>query len=123
MVVRTFQIVAGMSVNGKIADEGGSFQDYSSVEDQQFLQQKIEESDVLIMGRRTFDIHSGFAKKPVIIFTRSVSGIVMGEGPMHYFHDSEEELLNLIELLQYRSITILGGSEIYHWFLQSCLVT
>lgn len=117
-------MVVGISLNGKIADEKGVFS--SSPEDQRWLERKIKESDVLIMGRKTFEKHSKHTKKPVIVFTTAVQGIRIGKDgarELHWFNDKKEELLNLCRLLQYKTITILGGARIYHWFLQQKLAS
>lgn len=121
-------MVAGISLDGKITDEYGDFSKYSSPEDKAFLQQKIHESDVLIMGRVTYEKHSkhGRSQKPVIVFTRSIEGLKIHEekhSEVHFFHDKKEDLINLCDLLQYKVVTILGGAEIYHWFLEQNLVT
>lgn len=121
-------MVAGISLNGKITDEQGDFSKYSSPEDKAFLQQKIAESDVLIMGRITYEKHSKSRKssKPVIVFTRSVNGLKIHDekhSEVHFFHDKKEDLIHLCDLLQYHTVTILGGAEIYHWFLEQKLVT
>lgn len=116
-------MVAGISLNGKIADEKGVFS--SSLDDQRWLRQKIKESDVLIMGRKTFEKHSRQDKKPVIVFTTAVQGIRIGKDgtrELHWFNDKKEELLNLCRLLQYKTITILGGTRVYHWFMQQKLL-
>jgi len=114
---RAFQLVAGISLNGKIVGKDGSFKPYSSPEDQNWLQKKINESDVLLMGRKTFEKHVSQVKKPMIVFTRKVNWIQRSEknsAEIHWFNDSKQELLNLCDLLQYRKITILGGGEVYH---------
>lgn len=123
-----FQIVAGISLNGKITDKHGDFSKYSSSEDKAFLQQKIAESDVLIMGRVTYEKHTKNKKshKPVIVFTRSIKGLKIDEeknSEVHFFHDKKDDLIHLCDLLQYNIVTILGGAEIYHWFLEQKLVT
>lgn len=126
MKERIFQIIAGISLNGKIADFSGDFKKYSSSEDKKWLQKKINESDVLIMGRKTYEKHAKKNKKPVIIFSRKVKGLKIEpeETPeLHWFHDKKEELINLCDLLQYQTVTILGGSEIYHWFINEKLVS
>jgi len=126
MKSRKLQIVAAISLNGKIADQSGSFAKYSSKEDQEYLQKKIKESDVLVMGRKTFEQHVKKTKKPIIIFTKKANGLKTekkGKHDIYWFNDSFLEFMNLIELLQYRTVTILGGSEIYHWFIENKIVT
>jgi len=121
-------MVAGISLNGKITDHQGDFAKYSSLEDKEVLQKKIKESDVLVMGMTTYKKHIQLkkSKKPLIIFTRSVKGMKIDEehtSEIHFFHDQKEELINLCDLLQYEVVTILGGAEIYHWFLEQKLLT
>ena len=126
MAGKTFQIVAGISLNGKIADTNGNFEPYSSAEDQRWLKKKIAESDVLIMGRKTFEKHAKHTKKPIIVFTTAVQGIRIGKDgkrELHWFNDKKEELLNLCRLLKYKKVTILGGARVYHWFLDQKLAS
>jgi dihydrofolate reductase len=113
-------------LNGKIADQKGDFSPYSSPEDQDWLKQKIRESDVLVMGRKTFERHAQHTSKPVIVFTTAVRGIRIGKGEekeIHWFNDEKQELINLCRLLQYKTITILGGARVYHWFFEQKLVS
>lgn len=138
---QVFQMVAGISLNGKIADKTGDFRKYSSKEDQRWLKKKIEESDALVMGRKTYEKHAAKTTKPMIVFTKSIKtlktqkpvlfmrksekGIEYAQRnqEVHWFHDSPETLRNLCDLLGYRTVTVLGGAEIYHWFLQKNLLT
>lgn len=134
-------MVVGISLNGKIADASGDFSKYSSEEDQRWLKKKIEESDVLVMGRKTYEKHAAKTSKPMIVFTKSIKNLktqkpvllmrksargieyAQRNQEVHWFHDSPETLRNLCDLLGYRTITVLGGSEIYHWFLEKNLLT
>ena len=75
------------------------------------------------MGRTTFEQYQSVITKPAIVMTRKISGLRLGEGNIHYFHDSAEELFNLLDLLQYRVITVLGGASVYHWCLAQGIVT
>ncbi|MDP2690885.1 MAG: dihydrofolate reductase [bacterium] len=120
------QLVAGISSNGKISDFSGDFSECSSAEDKQFLKKKIEESDVLIMGRKTFEKHVKTSEKPIIVFSKQIKGIeldFLNSSQIHWFNDSKQELMNLCDLLRYKTITILGGSEIYHWSLREKILT
>ncbi len=113
-----------MSLNGMIADQEGKF--LSSAEDQAFLQEKIEESDVLIMGRRTYEMHVTEAKKPMIILTQQIDGIQLdrdAQVPVHFFHEEKQDLTELLDLMQYRKVTVLGGAEIYHWAVKNRILT
>ncbi len=124
---RRFEMIAGISLDGRIAGEDGDFSPYSSPEDRAFLQKKIQEADVLILGRKTYEKHVEKVKKPLIIFTSQArSGLELTEkdGQMlHLFNDSSEELVNLCDALQYKKIACLGGAELYHWLLENKLAT
>lgn len=122
---RSVELLAAVSLNGKIADHEGNFP--SSKDDRLFLQKKIKEVDVLIMGRRTFEKHvKRVGKKPVIVFTRGVKGVKAVSPAFtqaYLFHGNGPDLIEYLDLLQFRKVLILGGAEIYHWFLESRLVT
>lgn len=126
-ISRVFQLVAGISLDGRIAGAEKSFGPYSSQEDSDFLQKKIAESDVLLMGRKTYEQHVTKVKKPMIIFTSQAEGgieITEKDGHIiHLFQDSAQELINLLDAMQYKTVTCLGGSEIYHWCLEQKLAT
>ena len=120
------ELIAAISINGKITDKTGSFSKYSSKEDQEFLHKKIKASDVLVMGRKTFEKHVEKAKKPMIVFSRQVRHLETDKKDgqqITWFNDSRQEFLNIIDLLQYKKVTILGGAEIYHWFIKQNLLT
>jgi len=123
MSVQTVRIVAGVTLNGCIAAAKGSFLPYSSDEDRAWLREQIEVSDVLVMGRKTFDLHVKRFRKPMIVFTRSVEdGIFSEQADLHFFHDSKDDFLNLCDLLRYKKILVLGGAEVYAWFFEHRLV-
>ncbi len=118
-------MVAAISLNGKIADLEGQFP--SSVEDRRWLAKKIKASDILIMGRKTFEMHvKRVGAKPIIVFTRGIKGmrsISPGISQVTLFHDKKKDLIELLDLLEFQRVTILGGAEIYHWFVKEKLVT
>lgn len=123
MPIQRFMMVAGTTLNGKISDSEGSFAAFSSTEDQKWLKSCIDDADVIIVGRKTYEKHieSGSINKPHIVFTQQIKGIQLIDHQTHYFNDSKNELINLCDVLQYKTITVLGGAEIYHWFLKEKL--
>ncbi|GEM_PF-6647395 len=122
---RVYHIVAAISLNGKITDAEGYFP--SSPEDRQWLTQKIKASDVLVMGRKTFEQHvKRVGAKPIIVFTRAVNSLRSASpeiAKVYFFHDKKKDLIELLDLLEFQKITILGGAEIYHWFVKEKLLT
>ena len=122
---RSFDLVAAISLNGKIADRQGNFP--SSQEDRLFLQKKILYSDVLIMGRKTFERHVRRpGQKPIIVFTTKIKGVRLASpaiAQVHFFRGKGSDLIKYLDMLQFRKVLILGGAEIYHWFLKNRLVT
>lgn len=116
-----------MSLNGLISgSEEGSFTDYASPEDEAWLKRCIDESDVLVMGRKTYEIHVKKHSKPLIVFSKQVKHFQVDQQKnpeVHWFNDSPENFDNLCNLLKYKKITILGGAQIYHWFLYRRLIT
>lgn len=117
-------MVAAISLNGMIANQAGVFS--SSAEDQAFLQEKIQESDVLIMGRKTYEMHVTEPKKPMIILTQQIDGIHLDRSakvPIHFFHEEKQDLIELLNVMQYQTITVLGGAEIYHWAVKNRILT
>ncbi|MDF2378935.1 MAG: dihydrofolate reductase [Candidatus Gracilibacteria bacterium] len=125
MSAQRFLMVAGTTLNGKITDGNGSFLPFSSDEDQKWLKKMINDSDVLIVGRKTYEKHAeiGPLSKPHIVFTQQIKGIQIKRDNVHFFNDRKDDLINLCDILQYKTITILGGSEIYHWFLKEKILS
>ena len=120
-------MVAAISLNGMISGaEPGSFMDYASDEDGDWLRRCIDESDVLVMGRKTYEIHVKDHRKPLIVFSKRVKHFQVDQDKhpeVHWFNDNRENFDNLCDLLKYKKITVLGGAEIYHWFLYRNLIT
>lgn len=126
-ITRHYTLVAGITLDGRIAGAEGDFSAYSSPEDTAFLQQEISKADVLVMGRKTYEKHVTSAKKPMIVFTTQAKGglqLSEKDGHMlHLFSDTPDELINLCDALQYKNILCLGGAEVYHWFVENKLAT
>lgn len=123
---RSIQIVAGISLNGMIANQDRQFAPYASPEDQAWLKQKIMESDLLLMGRKTYEQHVGKITKPLIVMSRQPRTVRLKDNKrqtVHWFHGNRDDMLHLLDILQYENIMVLGGSEIYHWVLRENLAT
>lgn len=75
------------------------------------------------MGRRTFQLHVKEVKKTDDHLHQEGENIQLGVKKLHFFNDQKQDLVELCDLLQHKTITILGGSQVYHWFLEKDLLT
>ena len=121
-------LVAAASIDNKIThgSHGDSFS-WTSSEDQKYFTQLVKDSDLVIMGRRTYQINSSkmnLAHGPL--------RLVLTKSPQKYSHLNIPGQLEFTSLTpkeissryfpQYNQILILGGSQIYSLFLKQNLI-
>ncbi|MEK7619207.1 MAG: dihydrofolate reductase family protein [Patescibacteria group bacterium] len=118
--VSVINLIAAITIDGKISTGPGNFPDWTSVEDKNFLHQMLDSSDVAVVGRTTFEL----AKKPLskrncIVFTKSVSDFRTEREGLVFCNPSGISLARLLG--SYARIAVLGGTGVYTWFLKKGL--
>ncbi|MCW1949392.1 MAG: dihydrofolate reductase family protein [Candidatus Shapirobacteria bacterium] len=121
-------LVAATSIDNKITcgSNGDSFS-WTSPEDQKYFTQLIKDSDLVIMGRKTYQINSS-----KMDLTRGPLRLVLTKNPKKYSHLNIPGHLEFTSLTppeisskyfsKYNQILILGGSQIYSLFLKDNLI-
>lgn len=100
-----FIAIAAVTMDGKIARTSRSGSSWTSKEDKDFLHRELDRCNLIVVGRKTYE----HAKKPLkkrncLVMTRRVKG-----------------WKKRIKSLTGR-VCILGGSQIYSWFLRHELI-
>lgn len=138
--------IVAVTLDGKIATHEKQFTNWTSKEDKKFMRAFLDASDVVIVGRNTYET----AKKPLskrncIVLTRSVRGIVQKKPNLVFInphtkrasHSARKEnnarsgvgvnpqktaIAEYIKERRYKTIAILGGTQTYTYFLEHKLI-
>ena len=126
----TCTLIAAVSLDGRITRGNKEGSDWTSREDHQWFQKKLDDFDVLVMGRRTFDaIPRPLAPRNRVVFSRFASpplqrGRVRGGGNLHFLKNPTIRRLNaFLKQHNWTRIAVLGGVQIYDWFLKRNLIS
>jgi dihydrofolate reductase len=121
-------LVAATSIDNKITrgSNGDSFS-WTSPEDQKYFTNLIKESDLIVMGRKTYQVNSS-----KMDLTHGPLRLVLTKNPKKYSHLKISKHLEFTSLTpkeislqyfpKYKQILILGGSQIYSLFLKQNLI-
>lgn len=122
-------LVAATSINNKLTSglDGNSFS-WTSLEDQIYFSKLIKSSDLVIMGRKTYQVNSS-----KMDLKHGPLRLVLTKHPEKYSHLNIPNHLEFISLSpteislqyfpKYKQILILGGSQIYSLFLNQHIIT
>lgn len=120
-------LIAAMTADGFIgrSETDKSF-DWTSGEDKKFYIEKLKKSDVIVMGRKTFETFSRYPKDSHwIIYTKNKEGLKKPQSKNVIVETTTLSSKNLIEKLEEegkKEVLICGGSSIYTMFLKSRMV-
>ncbi|MEK7067949.1 MAG: dihydrofolate reductase family protein [Patescibacteria group bacterium] len=118
-----FSIIAAVTIDGKIAKNNHQFTDWTSPEDKDFLHQQLDKSDCVIVGNNTYKIsHQPLSRRNCLVFTKSVDAVRPAGKLCLYVNPAKVNLEKLVKQKSYRRIAVLGGMQVYSWFLQQRLV-
>jgi dihydrofolate reductase len=113
--------IAAITIDGKIARHSGEFTDWTSPEDKDVLHHHLDKSDVIVVGNNTYKIaEAPLSKRNCIVFTRSVRATEQLRENL-LFCNPEGVALSTI-LNKYRTVALLGGRQIYTYFLERDLI-
>lgn len=115
-------IIVAISLDYRITDINGSTS-WTSKEDQDHLKYLIKQSDILIMGRKTYDVF-----KDKIQLSYSKQRIVLSREIKHsldfkslkFTRQKPQEIIESLD--SQKNVLILGGNQIYDLFLRDDLV-
>ena len=123
----TCTLIAAVSLDGRITRGNKEGSDWTSREDHQWFQKKLDDFDVLVMGRKTFEV----IKRPLkprnrIVFTQTQLFCCSQEHQHNRcttaFFGGAGKLRKLLASQNWTRIAIVGGTSIYDWFLKRGLV-
>jgi dihydrofolate reductase len=113
--------IAAISIDGKIAQHKNQQTDWTSREDKIALRKLLDETDVIGIGHTTYRIHEErLAARRCIIFTREVVGFEQKSENLFLCNLDNVSLREV--LAPYHSVALLGGAQIYTYFLERDLI-
>jgi len=117
-----YRALAATSIDGKIAKRADHFSDWTS-EDKQHLRDTIAASDVIVIGNNTYKLaEDRLQKRNCIVLTSTVATIQRIHSLLTYMNPSNYPLADLINESGYKTICILGGTQIYSYCLHNNLI-
>lgn len=116
-------LVAAVSIDGKIARDAKHFPDWTSPEDKKHLHDIEDRSDVMIVGRTTFETaRKPLSKRNCIVFTRSVEKAEKKNSLCTFLNPGAVDMIAFCEEHGYTKICLLGGAQTYNYFLERDLI-
>ncbi|OGF28796.1 hypothetical protein A2477_04375 [Candidatus Falkowbacteria bacterium RIFOXYC2_FULL_47_12] len=116
-------MIAAITIDGRIAKDSHQLTDWTSVEDKNFLHKKLDASDVVIVGNNTFKTaREPLSKRNCIVFTRAIAGSRQKNENCLYVNPAGVDIIKLLQGKNYRRIAVLGGTQVYSWFLEKNLL-
>ena len=118
--------LAVVTIDGKIARNDSHYVDWSSREDKRFLKEELDASDVIIIGRKTFDTLRKRSRKisrsrRYIVLTHRVKKIIEHNNVL-YCNTDTVSLDGIIRERKYRRVSVLGGAHVYQAMLKMGLL-
>lgn len=120
-------ILAVSSLDNIIARQSDDIIDWSSPEDKAFLKEFLDQCDLCIMGRKSYEISEAFMeKRNCVVFTRNLPPIKDSEvseqtSPILSYVNPEFVELDswLAKNFSFpkKTVAILGGPDIYRYFI------
>lgn len=117
---RIFAIIAA-TIDGRIAYHAEHPTTWTSPEDKVSLRSLLDESGVIVVGRRTYDLaREPLSKRNCIVLTRSVPASEQQNGKMLLLNPAGASLPNALE--KYPTVAVLGGTQTYTYCLENDLL-
>ncbi len=118
-----YTVLVAVSIDGRIAAHSRQFTNWTSKEDKDFLHKHLDRSDVVVVGSNTYET----AKKPLsqrncLVLTRKVLKATKKREGLVFFNPAKESVDGYIRKMGYRRVAILGGSQVYTYFLEKNLL-
>ena len=115
--------IAAVTIDGKIAKDEKHLSDWTSPEDKDFLHEKLDESDVVIVGNNTYQTAlEPLSKRNCMVVTRRVKTTKKISENCRLVNLENVDIIDLINKNNYKIIDVLGGTQIYSWFLKNNLI-
>jgi len=118
-----YRVAAALTIDGKIALNSRQFTNWSSSEDKLIFRKMLDESDVIISGHNTYKVSKRFLdRRNCIVFTRSVKDTLRYKKTILFCNPKNVDVQRLIQRLDYRAVTIIGGAPTFSYFLDKDLL-
>lgn len=118
-----FTAIAAVTLDGKIAAHKGQNSSWTSKEDKQFLHKFLDRSDVVLVGRTTYEVaYKSLSKRNCIILTSRIKATFKKNRLTLFCNPKTVDLIALITRLGYKKVTILGGQKVYSFFIKNSLL-
>jgi dihydrofolate reductase len=112
-----------MTLDGRIAKNEMDPVAWGSPEDKSHLRQELDEHDLFLMGRHTWEVSKELLKsQSSLVLTRGVSGWETENTGLAWVNPEGLDLRSLLAEKGFSSVAVLGGSQIYAFCLQNGLV-
>lgn len=117
-----YSIVAAISCDGKITKGNSLGSNWTSKEDKKFLHKELDEADVILIGRKTYEIAEKYlAERNCLVFTRKIKFPEVMSDKVTFFNLESGDIKKYLKERNYKKAVILGGTEIYSYFLEKNL--
>lgn len=108
--------LAAATIDGKIAKNPQHFSNWTSPEDKIFLRRELDRSDLIIVGRNTYET----ARKPLsrrncIVLTTQVKKVSVEKPNLVLLNPKTANLKTFIKNLGYQTVAVLGGARTYSY--------
>ncbi|PIR92327.1 hypothetical protein COU01_02305 [Candidatus Falkowbacteria bacterium CG10_big_fil_rev_8_21_14_0_10_44_15] len=118
-----YYLIAALSLDGKIAKHARHFTGWTSPADKDFLHARLDASDCVIVGNNTYKTaRQPLSKRNCLVFTKSVGAVKQASERCLYVNPAKIDIAKLIKQAGYRQVAILGGTQIFSWFLEKNLL-
>ncbi|MFA6024459.1 MAG: dihydrofolate reductase [Candidatus Gracilibacteria bacterium] len=120
MIKPRFIAFVAASVDGRISLHAKKRPDWTSPEDWEFFQKSLAKMDAVLVGRNTYEAAKDRLKnRNTVVFSRKVKTLKR-YGSVCFVNPTTIDLRNIFE--GYKTIGILGGTEIYGFMLKQKLL-
>lgn len=117
-----YQLIAAVTIDGKIARQEKPGTSWTSPADKASLHKKLDRCDCLVVGHTTYQAAiNKLAQRNCIVFTHSMSGGNQRKR-CHYLNPQRINLDAFIRSHRYRTVGVLGGVSVFNYFLQRNLI-
>jgi len=114
-----FVAYVAASIDGRISESSHSKIDWTSEEDWNFLQKSLKKFDAVVVGSHTYKIaEKSLKKRNTIVFTSKVKKSKVS-GSVTFLNPEHSNVRDLLRKNKYRRVAILGGPEVYNFFLKN----
>lgn len=118
-----YTALVAMSIDGRIAAHAKQFTSWTSKEDKDFLHKHLDRSDVVVVGRNTYETaKKPLSKRNLIVVTRQVEKATQKKEGLVYFNLQRENIDKFVRKMGYKRVAVLGGQQIYTYFLEKKLL-